>query len=207
MTSAPEVPRKDQLRIVVILGCSFARNLAYYRAWWGEEHQRYLSLANDHPIFWRAVNNNFLDMCVLDWCKLFADKGGKHSWRQIVPDAPRFEADMLRHLGLNAAIFKNEIEIMRRYETNSLHIRTWNILQCPQDSMLPRKQSGSTTPISSIMKPNLGICSGCLSTSKGIQLRSRRLEPFIERSNSEALQKRPVYGGILCKPTKTPAFT
>src|SRR6266699_6877431 len=115
MTSAPEVPRKDQLRIVVILCCSFARNLAYYRAWWSEEHQRYLSLANDHPIFWRAVNNNFLDMCVLDWCKLFAERGGKHSWRQIVTDAPRFEADMLRHLGLDAAIYKNEIETMRRY--------------------------------------------------------------------------------------------
>lgn len=115
MTNAPEVPRTDLLRMVVILCCSFARNLAYYRAWWGEDHGHFLSLTHPHRNFWLAVNGNFLDMCVLDWCKLFADKGGKHGWRKIVTDARQFEADLLAHLGLDAATFENEIETMRSY--------------------------------------------------------------------------------------------
>jgi AbiU2 len=115
MTGIPETPRKDRLRIVVILCCSFGRNLAYYRAWWGKEHEHFLSLANAHPIFWRAVNNNFLDMCVLEWCKLFAAKSGKHYWGNIVTDAQKFEADLLRHLGCDAAAFEKEIKTMRHY--------------------------------------------------------------------------------------------
>jgi hypothetical protein len=79
MASAPEVPRKNRLRIVVILCCSFARNLAYYRAWWGEERQGILALAHPHRNFWVTANNNFVDMCVFDWRKSFADMSGKHS--------------------------------------------------------------------------------------------------------------------------------
>ena len=115
LIKAPEVLRKERLRIAVILCCSFARNLAYYRAWWGKDHQHFLALANNHQIFWRAVNNNFFDICILDWCKLFADKRGKHGWRQIVTDISKFEAELLCHLGLDAATFESEIKIMRSY--------------------------------------------------------------------------------------------
>ncbi len=68
-----------------------------------------------HTNFWVAVNNNFLDMCVLDRCKLFAKQKGKHGWRQIVTDVLKLEADLLRHLGIDAATFENEIETMRVY--------------------------------------------------------------------------------------------
>ena len=109
MADVPEVTRQQRLRIVILICCSFGRNLAYYRAWRGEEHQYFLSLASNHPIFWRAVNNNFFDMCVLEWCKLFADKQGKHGWRTIVTDPPKFEADLLSHLGLDTTTFENKI--------------------------------------------------------------------------------------------------
>src|SRR5687768_16055834 len=115
MTNASRMPRRDLLRRVVILCCSFGRILAYYRAWWGEEHQHFLSLANDHPIFWRAVNNNFLDMCILDWCKLFAYKRGKHYWGEVVTDPSAFEVALLRHLGLETETFQNEIDNILYY--------------------------------------------------------------------------------------------
>jgi hypothetical protein len=73
------------------------------------------SLANDHPIFWRAVNNNFLDMCVLEWCKLFTDKSRKHYWGNIVTDSQKFETEPLRYLGLDTAAFEKEIKTMRYY--------------------------------------------------------------------------------------------
>ena len=111
----PQMPRKDRLRRVVLLCCSFARNLAYYRVLWSEEHKHLLDLSNFHVDFWRAVSSNFLEMCVLEWCKLFGDKRGKHYWGKIVTDVSGFEAGMLRHLGLEADAFEKEICVMRLY--------------------------------------------------------------------------------------------
>jgi hypothetical protein len=62
--------RKDRVRGVVTLCRSFAWNLAYYRTGWSKKYKHLLDASD----FWRAVNGNFLDMCVLEWCKLFADK-------------------------------------------------------------------------------------------------------------------------------------
>jgi hypothetical protein len=115
MPSDPKALRRNQLRMVVRLCCSFGRNLAYYRAWWGDEHQHFLSLAHSHGDFWVAVNNNFFDMCVLDWCKLFARKSEKHYWGNVASDQSKFEADLLHHLDLDASAFKNQIHTMSSY--------------------------------------------------------------------------------------------
>jgi hypothetical protein len=49
-----------------------------------------------HPkaAFWREAHGNFFDISVLDWCKLFADREGKHHWRRVVKNPDRFEADL-----------------------------------------------------------------------------------------------------------------
>jgi hypothetical protein len=52
---------------------------------------------------------------VLEWCKLFADKQGKHYWKKIVTDAESFEAGLLQHLDLDTATFQSEVDAMRRY--------------------------------------------------------------------------------------------
>jgi hypothetical protein len=115
MIDNPQMPRKDRLRRVVLLYCSFARNLAYYRIAWSEEYRHLLNLPHIYGYFWRAANNNFLDMCVLEWCKLFADRQGKHHWSKIVTSMSKsvFEESLFRHLGLEADAFKEEIRIMR----------------------------------------------------------------------------------------------
>ncbi len=89
MLDNPQMPRKDRLRRVMILCCSCARNIAYYRVAWDEEYRHLLNLPNPYPNFWRAANNNFIDMCVLEWCKLFADMQGKHHWSKIVTSIPK----------------------------------------------------------------------------------------------------------------------
>jgi hypothetical protein len=61
------------------------------------------------------VNGNFIDMCVLDWCKLFADESGKHYWGKVVTDAAGFKATLLRHLGLDEGQFQKKIDSMRKY--------------------------------------------------------------------------------------------
>jgi hypothetical protein len=51
MTDNPQMPRKDWLRRVVIVCCSFARNLAYYRVAWSEGYRPLLDLKNAHANF------------------------------------------------------------------------------------------------------------------------------------------------------------
>jgi hypothetical protein len=95
MTTNHPTPRRDRLRRVVILCRSFAINLAYYRAGWSNEQKHMLDPAKSGN-FWRVVNGNFLDICVLEWCKLFADQRGKHYWGTIVKDPAGFKAGLLR---------------------------------------------------------------------------------------------------------------
>ena len=115
------MPRKDRLRRVVILCRDFARNLAYYRVGQRDEHRSLFDPAkNASATFWRVTNSNCIDVCVLEWCKLFADKNGKHYWGRIVTDHDGFQAALLGHLELEAAAFHEEIEAMRRYRDKFL---------------------------------------------------------------------------------------
>jgi len=52
---------------------------------------------------------------VLEWCKLFADKNGKHYWKKIVTDAESFRTKLLAHIGTDEAGFQKEIDTMLRY--------------------------------------------------------------------------------------------
>jgi hypothetical protein len=64
--------RKDRLRRVVLVCCSFIRNLAFFRT--GREHGRHLLKPSaESAAFWRQVDSNCIDMCVLEWCKLFSE--------------------------------------------------------------------------------------------------------------------------------------
>src|SRR5258706_12493841 len=90
--------REERLRRVLILCCSFARNLAYYRIGRTKEFVHLQAQRNPTFSFWRAVNVNFIDICVLEWCKLFADSRGKHHWRNIVSDPARFDGELYRDL-------------------------------------------------------------------------------------------------------------
>ena len=78
--------RRDRLRRAVIVCTSFVRNLAYYRACHGQHGSPLLAEAHPQVSFWRQANANFLDVSVLEWCKLFGEPKGEHGWRLIVTD-------------------------------------------------------------------------------------------------------------------------
>jgi len=110
----PEMPREEKLATALKLCASFARNLAYYRVARRKEHSHLLDEKKRANAFWLLANGNCLDMCVLEWCKLF-EKGEKHHWGKIVTDAARFKEGLLRHVGLDDGAFQKEIEIVREY--------------------------------------------------------------------------------------------
>ncbi|WP_296765947.1 hypothetical protein [Sediminimonas sp.] len=69
-------------------------------------------------------------MAVLEWCKLFGDRRGKHCWGEVV-SCQGFEVDMLKHLDETDDQFKKYIDDMREYRNMFLaHLddeRTMNI--------------------------------------------------------------------------------
>lgn len=125
--------RRDRLRRVVILCRDFARNLAYYRSGQSSRHKSLLDPATcAEANFWRVTNSNCIDMCVLDWCKLFAEKSGKHYWINVVTDAAGFEAALLKHLGVSAEEWQRQIDGMRRYRDKFLaHLDSDHVMNIP----------------------------------------------------------------------------
>ena len=112
----PPLPPDERRRRVVRLCCSFMRNLACHRA--GLHAGVKSNLLNpNHPKggFWLDAHGNFFDTCVLDWCKLFADRKGKHHWRRVVENPDRFEADLYTTLGVTADAFTTLITKIKDY--------------------------------------------------------------------------------------------
>jgi hypothetical protein len=107
--------RRERLRRVVILCSHFTRNVAYYRV-----GMRNPTGWKDPPLgptaaFWRVVNGNFIDTCVLEWCKLLGDAKGQHCWERVVSDKAKFKADLLKYLNVSDAEFEDFRLKMREY--------------------------------------------------------------------------------------------
>lgn len=124
--------KRERLRRVVLLCSSFARNLAYYRVGHSEYAKHLLSATATHASFWRQANANFLDVAVLEWCKLLGDRKGEHHWRQIVSDPARFEAGLLGQLEMDAKAFADWTGEMRRYRDKFIaHLDSDTTMQIP----------------------------------------------------------------------------
>jgi hypothetical protein len=107
--------RRERLRRVVILCASFARNVAYFRAGQSEPGSEVRGPTHARSAFWVQVSNNFLDIAVLEWCKLLGDDKDKHFWRNVVADPTAFEASLLVNLEMTESDFADLTKKMRRY--------------------------------------------------------------------------------------------
>lgn len=63
------------------------------------------------PQFWITAHGNFLDLATLEWCKLFAERKGNHSWRKAVSDPACFEKKLLRCLNISGEKFCGYIDL------------------------------------------------------------------------------------------------
>jgi len=116
MPKETPLTRREKLGNVANLCRSFGRNLAYYRAAWTDDCPHLLESKNvDSVNFWRTVNGNFLDMCVLEWCKLFGDKKSEYYWKNVSHDVESFETELLLRVCLREEEFKNQINTIREY--------------------------------------------------------------------------------------------
>ncbi len=68
-----------------------------------------------YKTIWTTVNGNFMDICVLEWCKLFADPRGKHYWQKVVSDPGVFTRGLLQELGISEQEFDTYADGVREY--------------------------------------------------------------------------------------------
>ena len=126
--------RKDRLRRVAILCLHCLRNLAYYNA------GRYEDKSILKGSFWINVNGNFIDICVLEWCKLFGDIRGKHYWGNIVTDPKVFYTGMLRKLNIEEREIESLTKEMRKYRKKFVaHLDDDKTMYIPSNLMLAKK--------------------------------------------------------------------
>src|ERR1035437_6938167 len=119
--------RKQHLRRVAILCCHCLRNLAFYRA------GRLGSSLTFQGQFWINVNGNFLDISVLEWCKIFGDSRGKHYWRKVISDHAAFLNGLLQALGMTENELNAYVNEMREYRDKFVaHLDLEEIMQIPR---------------------------------------------------------------------------
>lgn len=131
--------KRQRMRRVAILCCNFMRNLAYYRTGNKFTIGWKSGAVSTDASFWRTVNGNFIDQCILDWCKLFGDKKGKHYWGSIVADKVQFEASMLRRLRTSAKSFEKYRLEMREYRDKFVaHLDSEPVMHIPRRALAKR---------------------------------------------------------------------
>ena len=116
----------QRIRRVGKLCCHFLRNLAFYRAWFdaGEPHS--------NKQFWVNANGNFLDIAVLEWCKLFADTRSTHNFCKVVGDELVFKAILFDSIDVTSAEFDEYIIQMKTYRDKFVaHLNELNEIEIP----------------------------------------------------------------------------
>jgi len=101
--------REQRLRRVAILCIHFTRNLAYSRVIHSSVREK------REGDFWITMQGNCLDTSVLEWCKLFGEKKGKHGWKKIIDDTDKFKLELLEHLNINEEIWESKVNELRTY--------------------------------------------------------------------------------------------
>lgn len=115
------------LRRVALLCCHCLRNLAFYRSGWSV----------GSPIFKGQflinANSNFLDISVLEWCKLFGDVKGKYNWRKVISNSEYFYGEMLNRIEVNEIEFNGHMKKMRTYRDKFIaHLDSDPLMHIPE---------------------------------------------------------------------------
>ena len=118
--------RSARARRSGLLCCHFLRNLAFYRSW-DKAGQPFRSKP-----FWRNANSNFLDIAVLEWCKLFVDAKGKHHYSKALNEPLQFKRDLLAKLEIDEAAFDEYVLSFKTYRDQFLaHLDEENMMNIP----------------------------------------------------------------------------
>ncbi len=116
---------EDRARRAALLCCHFARNFAYYSV------LRSSSLLSTEG-FWLTVHGNLIEVCVLEWCKLFGNRNGKYHWQNVMPDPILFRSEMISLHGIDDAELDRLWKEMKNYRDDFVaHLEAQETTQIP----------------------------------------------------------------------------
>jgi hypothetical protein len=73
-----------------------------------------------------------MDICVLEWCKLFADPRGKHYWGKVVSDPAAFSCGLLQELGISEQELHTYVDEVREYRDKFVaHLDSEEVMRHP----------------------------------------------------------------------------
>jgi hypothetical protein len=82
--------------------------------------------------YWKTVTSNCLDVCILEWCKLFADPRDPHHWQNVVSISSAFEGGLYKRLRVSAHRFEAYRIATRRYRDKFLaHLDSDLVIEIP----------------------------------------------------------------------------
>jgi hypothetical protein len=112
------------------LCCHFVRQFAYYNAT--------LAQYSSNDKYWLTVSGNFIDVCVMEWCKLFGSKSktNYYHYRNVLGDPDRFKASML---DMHALDEKSYLEL-------------WGSIKKYRDEFVAHLEKSENTPV-----PNMQV--------------------------------------------------
>jgi len=105
-----KIPRLvDQVfRLVYVV-----RNVAHHRSL-----QKYKDEFNQN--YWIIIFNNFLDIAVLEWCKVFGSRNEATHWSNHVKDQDTFRQELLSRLKLSQEEWGEYWESIKEYRDNAV---------------------------------------------------------------------------------------
>ena len=103
----------DSVRALLFRLAYVVRNIAYYRAL--AKHKESLD-----QNFWIYGFNNFFDMSVLEWCKVFGSRAEPTYWTTVVADIQAFRESMLTELSLTRDEWDSYWDEMKTYRDFSV---------------------------------------------------------------------------------------
>jgi hypothetical protein len=118
--------KDERIRRAALLCCHLTRNLAYFKAGWCELQPKH------EGDFWITVLGNSIDICVLEWSKLFGDDKGKHHWKRVVDDEVLFRTRLLSTVGITEEQWKYSWEEIKEYRDKFIaHLDSASIMHVP----------------------------------------------------------------------------
>ena len=79
------------------------------------------------------MNCNFLDKCVLEWCKLFGDSRAMHYYGKVLTDPTAFFNGLLKNLGMTEAEFDAYVREMKAYRDEFVaHLDSAEVMHPPR---------------------------------------------------------------------------
>jgi len=95
------------------IAISCINNIAAYKANWQKIDGVDKLIVDRH--FWVLMNGNFLNVAVLDWCKLFAESNGKHHWSCSFKN--EWKEQLFARMAMSQSKFKKELGLVNEYRS------------------------------------------------------------------------------------------